>query len=153
MKQKTKWQIAISFIIILLILLNPTHSDFRDFVGAVGESTKEVKTKKTGYFLFFSTFEEIIFESYDNAGFDSQDNYTITTEVTESSKKYVGILKNFFKFSGFDFAFGPSEEKATSERAMLDSIAAAEEAMKAAEEEAMQYAAADSLAAAARVNE
>ncbi|HUZ57196.1 MAG TPA: hypothetical protein VMU83_00265 [Hanamia sp.] len=68
-----KWMTLI-FIIIVLGILNPTYTDFKEFTGLTGKNSQSLH--KNYNFLICSIYEN---------------NYT--------GKRYVGILKNFIYVS------------------------------------------------------
>lgn len=85
-------KLAIILLTILLLLLNPTFNDFKEFIGSGNEfpvsDNQKVNTQlnKPFNFLFFSIYTKKTFVESKVAGI-------------ESKRHYLAILKNFIKIS------------------------------------------------------
>jgi hypothetical protein len=74
------------FLIIVLILTNPSNSDFRNYLAT--ENFKHIKNSgRVGYFLLFSVYE-LTEEVYTG---DKLGSYNIVKH------SYIGIFKNFLE--------------------------------------------------------
>ncbi len=72
-----KWQIITFIILFLLIILNPSPSDFKTFTGIEKNIPEEITLQRDANFLIFSIY------SYHNEQRDYE------------NRKYIAILKNF----------------------------------------------------------
>ena len=92
-----KWIIIVISVIVLLIVLNPSYSDFKEYSG-----TTENLHRASNFMLF---------SIYTHSGYDER-NY--------SNDKYLGILKNFIRIGN---AHKEQPTDSTSTVPILDSTA------------------------------
>ena len=90
---KSKFAVCLAIIGVVLIVTNPTPTDFNGYLSTKSSSTNG--HGRTGYFLFFSIYSVTYW--VDN-GLRDRDGSTI---YSKSPVSYFGIFKNFIQISNW----------------------------------------------------
>ena len=91
-----------AIILLLLMLLNPSYTRFKEYSQELTNARRKVVYKRTFNGLVFSIYQKKIFDVYEGK-----------TPTPKKSEKYLGFFMNFFKIENNNLLKTPSSDSLT----------------------------------------